>query len=177
MVEVVTEGRLVSAEVFFGMPRNGRRQELVRGRVVEMTPTGWRHGSVEGAVYRILDEFVERHGLGEVAVGEVGHVLAREPDSVRGADVSFLSNERLQQVDDPNRFVQVAPDLAVDVLSPSDTASDVLDKVRQYREAGTRAVWLADPILETMTVCRPSSRTISWISPSHEALPHAAASS
>jgi len=154
MTDLSTQESLVSADEFYEMARDGRRLELVRGRIVEMTPVGWKHGTTEIRVARVLADFVEQRGLGEVAGGEVGHILKRDPDSVLGADVSFISTERFQQVKDPSRFVEIAPDLAVEILSPGDRASEVLDKVHQYLDAGTEAVWIVDPVKEAVTVYR-----------------------
>jgi len=124
--------------------------ELVDGRVVPMSPTGGEHGRVEGNFYDAIRGFVRPRQLGKVLVGEVGIFTRRNPDSVRGADVAFISNERYERLDSKRGFLKVPPDLVVEVLSPEDRPGEVARKVREYLEAGVRLVWVADP--ETRTV-------------------------
>lgn len=118
--------------------------ELVDGRIVPMSPTGVAHGGYEGNIYAALREFVRAHNLGKVRVGEVGIYVQRNPDTVRGADVVFISNERYAQQPSPG-FLEVAPDLVVEVLSPNDRWSKVMQKLREYLAIGVRLVWVVDP--------------------------------
>ena len=109
-----------------------------------LSPTGSRHGSVEGNFYDTLRAFVRPRRLGLVKVGEVGIYTHRNPDTVRGADVLFISTERAAQLKSP-AFLDVAPDLVVEVLSPDDRWSDLMQKLREYFAIGVRLVWVADP--------------------------------
>ena len=129
------------------------RCELVRGRIVHAHPTSRRHAAVEGRFYRVLSEFVEARGLGEVLVGEAGVYTGRCPDTVRGADVAFLSAERARRCS-PDGFLDVAPDLVVEVLSPEDRQARVDEKVTEYLACGVRLVWVADPTRRTVRVYR-----------------------
>jgi Uma2 family endonuclease len=119
--------------------------ELVEGRVVSMAPTGGEHGRVEVRFASVLDQFVSDRRLGKVLGGEVGIYTRRSPDTVRGADVLFISGERYASLRRPTGFLDVAPDLIVEVLSPDDRVSDLLQKLREYFAIGVRLVWVADP--------------------------------
>jgi len=128
------------------------RHELVAGVIVaEPFPTP-RHDRTFRRLLRLLADFVEAHGLGEV-FGETGYVLARDPDTVRGPDLSFVSRERLQGLDDA-RFFPEAPDLAVEILSPSNRRGEMHAKVADYLAAGTRLVWVVDPKRKSATTYR-----------------------
>ena len=129
-----------------------RRTELVRGELVEMSPVGGPHGRIVIRLGSRLDSFVSQRKLGAVAT-EFGVILRRKPDTVRAPDLCFIAAGRTI----PRRgFFQGAPDLAVEVVSPEDRASELQEKVREYLAAGSRLVWLVDPQSETVTVYRPS---------------------
>ncbi len=147
----------VTAEDLWRMGTGDIRRELVDGEVVEMAPAGGVHGRVSGRVYLRLAEHVAAHGGGEVVVGDVGFVLALpgDPERVRAPDVAFVSTGRLPEGQLPQGFIHGAPDLAVEVLSPSDNPLEVQQKVRDYLEAGARLVWLIAPRAKTATVYRP----------------------
>jgi len=132
------------------------RRELVKGEVIEMAPVGGVHGEISGRIYRKIAEHVDAHRGGKVVVGDVGFVLAlpSDPDRVRAPDVAFISTARLPGGVLPERFITGAPDLAVEVLSPSDNPVDVQQKVRDYLDAGARLVWVVTPQAQTVTVYR-----------------------
>lgn len=121
------------------------RCELVRGRIVLARPTSEEHGGVEGNFYHELRSFVSPRKLGKVRVGEVGIITRRDPDTVRGADVLFISDERYARRGRGRRFLDVAPDLVVEVLSPSESKATLAEKIAEYFEIGVRLVWVADP--------------------------------
>ena len=98
--------------------------------------------------------FVRRHGLGKVYNADTGFVLFEEPPTVRAPDVAFVSRSRLPSPEESVSFGRLAPDLAVEVLSPSNTATAILDKVEDYLEAGTRLVWVVEPHRRSVTVYR-----------------------
>jgi Uma2 family endonuclease len=128
------------------------RHELVAGVVVaEPLPTH-RHDRARWQVERLLRAHVEAGDLGEV-FGEAGYVLARNPDTVRGPDLSFVSRERLSNFDD-GRFFSGAPDLAVEILSPSNRRGEMHAKVADYLAAGARLVWVVDPERKSITTYR-----------------------
>lgn len=123
---------------------NLSRCELIDGRVVPMSPTGYEHGEIENAIGAELRSFVRSHKLGKVLTGEVGIYTQRDPDRVRGADVLFISNQRYAQKRSDS-YLDVAPDLIVEVLSPNDSWSEVMQKLREYFAIGVRLIWVADP--------------------------------
>jgi len=137
------------------------RCELIQGELVRMSPTGYLHGYVEQRFGKALSIFVDERKLGRVISGEVGIYTRRNPDTVRGADVAFISNERLTHVQ-PQGFLVVAPELIVEVLSPDvrepqsndDRWYAVNDKLAEYFEAGVQVVWVADPLRKTVSVYR-----------------------
>ena len=119
--------------------------ELVEGRIVPMSPTGGEHGRIESNFGEAMTAFARSRKLGKVFVGEVGIFTRRDPDTVRGADVAYLSNERYERLGSKRGFLDVAPDLVVEVLSPHDSASGLTQKLREYFAIGVRLVWVADP--------------------------------
>jgi len=100
----------------------------------------------------VLRGFVERERLGEIVVADTGFVLARDPDTVRGPDVAFIARERYDAAGDPPTAFPGAPDLAVEVVSPSNRAVDIRAKVADYLAAGTRLVWVVDPDPARLTI-------------------------
>lgn len=135
---------LLSADDLLAMGEIGPC-ELVRGRIVPMTPTGNPHGACEARFCAALQAWADAHGAGKVRVGEVGILTGRDPDTLRGADVVFISNERYARRTLTAGFLDVAPDLVVEVLSPWDRWAEVVQKLREYFAIGVRLVWLADP--------------------------------
>ena len=134
---------MITAEELYSSPQR-ERHELVRGALLLHEPPGGSHGRIAVRIAHLLHTHVERYRLGTVLV-ESGYVLRRGPDTVRGPDVSFVSAARLLPERIPDQFIDIAPDLAVEVLSPEDRARDVEDRVADYLTAGTRCVWLVDP--------------------------------
>jgi Uma2 family endonuclease len=118
--------------------------ELVEGRFVFMSPAGARHGRAVARVSRALSEIVESRRLGVVLTGDVGFVLRRGPDVVRAPDVAVVAAHRVA-AGLPSEFVEGAPDLAVEVMSPSDRWPEVERKAGEFLAAGAMAVWVLDP--------------------------------
>jgi Uma2 family endonuclease len=139
-----TDAKLITGEEFALLPDLGPC-ELVNGRIVPMSPTGGEHGRVESNFGAAITAFARSHKLGKVFVGEVGIFTRRDPDTVRGADVAYLSNERYDRLGSKQGFLDVAPDLVVEVLSPHDSAAGLTQKLREYFAIGVRLVWVADP--------------------------------
>ncbi len=126
-----------------------------RGEVVRMSPTGGKRGVIAHRIGRLLGNWAEQQGIGLVFAAETGFKLATNPDTVRAADVALVLNERIPAAGVPDSFWEGAPDLAVEVFSPNDSTSDVLDKVRDYLAAGADQVWIADPKSTTVSVYKP----------------------
>ena len=152
---MTTKVRL-TAEDLWKLGEGDTRRELVDGEVREMAPAGGVHGHVAGRISGRMTEHERHHGGGKVLVGDVGFVLELPYDRerVRGPDVAFVSNARLPEGRLPEGFLRGAPDLAVEVLSPSDNPVDLQQKVRDYFEAGARLVWVIAPAARAATVYR-----------------------
>jgi Uma2 family endonuclease len=132
----------------------GVRSELVRGRVVHMPPAKTDHGEVASEIGFHLRAFARMHGLGRVT-GEGGYLLFRDPDTVRAPDTAFISSARLPEGRlRQAQYVDGAPDLAVEVVSPDDRDADVADKVADWLAAGAGRVWEVRPRTRTVTVHR-----------------------
>ncbi len=146
--------RLLTAEEFAQLPEDDHyREELVRGRVVREPNPGWPHGWVQSRLNVRLATFVEAHGLGDVVL-ESGFIVERGPDTVRGPDVSFVSRERLGDRH-PEVYAELGPDLAVEILSPSNRPGKIAEKLTHCFAAGTRLAWVIDPKRRTTKVYRP----------------------
>jgi Uma2 family endonuclease len=136
--------RLITGEELARMPDPGPC-ELIDGRIVPMSPTSDEHGRIEVNFAVALQAFAKSRRLGLVLGGEVGIFTRRNPDRIRAADVAYVSNERYARRERASGFLDVAPDLVVEILSPNDAASEVTQKLREYFAVGVRLVWVADP--------------------------------
>ena len=134
---------------------DGTKDQFVRGQVVCEPPPSFGHGVVSTKIARLLGNFVAERELG-VVVGEAGFVVERGPDTVRGPDASFVSAERLSGYRGET-FFEGAPDLVVEVLSPSSTRAQMAEKTREYLAAGARVVWNVDPRRKAVTVHAPGA--------------------
>jgi Uma2 family endonuclease len=135
---------LVTADELLRMPDNGMRRELVRGEVVETMPPGGEHGVIAGILIALLYTWA-KSGQGGHVVGESGYVIEHDPDTVRGPDVSYVSAARVPQSSIPKGYWKLPPDLAVEMVSPGDSAEEVREKVHEYLVAGTRLIWVVYP--------------------------------
>ena len=139
-------GLLTADEYYVRAQRTHEFSELVRGEVRPVSPAGGRHGVIGGNLLVALTLYLREHPNGRVFGDNVGFRLPiphEEHDTVRSPDVAFVSFDRMRDV--PVRFLPVAPDLAVEVLSPNDTVRELEERLDDYFAAGTRAVWVIDP--------------------------------
>ena len=143
----------MTAEELLRLNLPNKRTELVRGALVVREPAGYQHGDVAMRLAAAIFAHVEAHGLGRVFAAETGFTLARNPDTVRAPDVAFISAARLPDPP-PRGFAELAPDLAVEVLSPDDRPGEVLAKVGDWLNAGARLVWVVDPARVIVRVYR-----------------------
>ena len=158
---MVTTTRPVTAEELLRMPDDGYRYELVRGELRKMPPVGQTHGEYAMSIAASLASYVKAQGLGKVYAAETGFLLESNPDHVRAPDAAFVSNDRLKQMGESTGFARGAPDLAVEVISPSDRYTEVDEKVADWLDAGTLAVVIVNPRNRTVKVHR--SRTDSSV--------------
>jgi Uma2 family endonuclease len=142
----------MTVEDLYVLPDDGFKYELQAGMLVSEPCPGFRHGRVMAVVAELLSAHVRRNRLGVVLAGDSGFILARQPDTVRGPDVAFVSNESYERCGDTVKAFSGAPDLAVEVLSPSNTPAGIRAKVADYLAAGTRRVWVVDSETRSVTV-------------------------
>jgi Uma2 family endonuclease len=150
---MAVQAKRYTADEFWELSQqNDRRIELHDGVIVEMAASSAKPGIVASRLNRLIDTFVDEHKLGYVVTAEGGFELS--PGNVVAPDVTFVSKERVPQL--PDRYFKLAPDLAVEVVSPTDSVKQVLRKAAQYIVAGSRLVWIFFPDDRTVTMCRPS---------------------
>jgi Uma2 family endonuclease len=133
------------------------RCELLYGKLVMMSPTGFGHGEIALRIGRLIGNFVEDHDLGVVLAAETGYLIERDPDLVRAPDASFIREARVPGKD-WKKFFPGVPDLAVEVLSPDDSKRQIAEKVNMWLTHGTISVWVADPSSMTITVYRTGQK-------------------
>jgi Uma2 family endonuclease len=154
MSPTVTAPALLTAEEFVRL-HGHERVELVAGRVVETEHMpSFIHGIIYALVTRFLVGFADEHDLGHVTSNDSFFRTRRDPDTVRGPDVSFYSDTRLPKGPIPEGLPPVAPDLAVEVKSPSNTWPGLVRKVSEYLGAGVRVALVIDPEAVAVTVFR-----------------------
>jgi Uma2 family endonuclease len=141
----------------------GRTAELVRGLLVVREPPSTSHGERAARLTVRLGAFVEREGLGRVFAQDTGFQIGRDPDTVRAPDLAFVARDRLAAIGEEG-YAELAPDLVVEILSPSDRPGAVLEKVGQWLSAGVRLVWVLDAARRHARVYR-SDGTVSILGP------------
>jgi Uma2 family endonuclease len=146
--------RLLTAEDLTELPDDGCRYELVKGRLVRMPPAASASSLVAMILGWRVMSFVRQHALGSCLGADGGVRLGSNPDTVRAPDFAFFSQARLPGGVPPSGYLG-APDLAVEVLSPTDRFGDVLVKVAEYLAAGVRLVWVIDYRSRSAFVFRP----------------------
>jgi Uma2 family endonuclease len=149
---VPPETKLVTGEELLAMGDIGPC-ELIDGRVIHMSPTGGEHGALELALGSELRAFVQPRKLGWIVSGEVGIYIRRNPDRIRAADVAFLSKQRLPRRPSPG-FLEVAPELVVEVISPTDTWEDTRRKLADYFSIKVEWVWVVEPENRSVVIHR-----------------------
>lgn len=151
-----TTTKLMTADELLVLPHHDEhgdfRCELIRGELKRMSPTGLEHGILCARLAALLINFVDMQKLGTVCGAETGFKLESDPDTVVGADVAYISRERLRMVKNVSKFFPGAPDLAVEVISPGNTVTEIDEKIDQYFRADTRLVWIVNPNRRTVGV-------------------------
>ncbi len=131
---------LLTVQDFERLPDDDLHHELDEGELLSMPPASDEHGDVSAELVRVLRNFAKEHALGRVYTAEASFVLS--PETVRVPDVAFVRKERAAI---RRAFFQGAPDLAVEVFSPTDSVPQLMRKVRQYLDAGCHTVWIVYP--------------------------------
>ena len=156
---MTTKPKLVTADELLAMPRgDGKKYELIRGILVEKVATGHPHGVVVAIITTVLSLFVGPRNYGHVSSGEPGYFLEIGPDTVRAPDVSWIASGRVPE--GTRGFPNLAPDLAVEVKSPSNSRPEMRRKAEMWLSFGSRQVWVADPDTTTITVYRPGAEPV-----------------
>ncbi len=134
---------LVTGEELFEMGDIGPC-ELIDGRIVHMPPAGEEHGTIEFTLGAELRNFVRKHRLGRITGGEAGIYIRHNPDRVRGADIVFIASDRATE--SPGKgFLDIAPDLVVEIMSPPDRWQEMRQKLEDYLSIGVQWVWVVEP--------------------------------
>ncbi len=142
------------------------RLELSEGRLIVMSPAGWKHGGIASWLLRKVGDHVDENRLGMTTAAETGYILYKNPDpkgkdTVRAPDVGFIAAARvpgdLNEL--PDGYVPFAPDLAVEVVSPNDEADEIKQKVEEFLKYGTRLVWVMYTARKEVKVHAPGQKT------------------
>ena len=150
-----TEARLLTADDLLRLYSDGVRGELIRGVLCETMPTGQEHGEIVVSLSAALWNFVNPRGLGRLTASDSGVWLERDPDTVREPDIAFFSTAKAPLGARVTGYSEVAPDLVVEVASPSESRREVHDKARMWLSHGVRLVWVVHPETRTVDVYRP----------------------
>ncbi len=140
---MTTDVRHYTIAEYMSLPDDGRHYELVRGELVEMPGPSGRHGRIITKLSRYLDVYLDSKSIGQVFSGSA-FVLDSANNTARIPDVAFVKAEKLVGIN-YDEALPFPPDLAIEVLSPSDIWSEVVEKVRQYLAVGVELVWVVDP--------------------------------
>ncbi len=150
--ESVQTDHLWTAEDLLDFQNSPWQHELVQGVLYRMPPTGFDHGRIESLFSAFLTIHVTTNQLGQVASGDPGFIIARNPDTVIAPDVAYISHERLKSAISTDRFLTIAPDLVAEIVSPNDRPREVQEKVERWLQFGVQAVVVIDPKSQTLTV-------------------------
>ncbi len=149
MIKQLVESPPITEEDLLRMGAKEERAEVVNGEIISMTPVGVLHVIVAGNVLRILDAYVRKHKLGYVFMDSLIYILKHSEAGgilkTRIPDTSFVRRGRILPDFDLRRPFPGAPDLAVEVISPGDSAKDLLAKIRDYFQAGAEQAWVLYP--------------------------------
>jgi Uma2 family endonuclease len=144
----------VTADQLLQLPDHGTRYELVKGDLIEMSPASPRHGRIAMRLGALLEVYARQHNLGVVYAAETGFKLQENPDTVRAADAAFVAQARIPAEGEPEGYWAIAPDLVIEVVSPSDSAVLLQGKVTDWLAAGCRLMWVLYPDTRTVTEYR-----------------------
>jgi Uma2 family endonuclease len=150
----------VTADQLLRMPDHGVRRELVAGVLREMNLAGCEHGRVAVNFMGPLHLFVKQETLGAVFPAGTGFLLTTDPDTVLAPDVAFVSRERKAKVPRGDGYFPGPPELAVEVISPEDTYSEVEEKVERWLDAGCRMVVVVNPRNCTLKIYRTRTEVL-----------------
>jgi Uma2 family endonuclease len=146
--------KLLTAEEFMDLDLGEGMHELVRGEIIEMPPPTPEHGRICVNVAFALESFGRQSGLGYALSNDSALLTGRGPDSVPGVDVCYYTHARWPRDSVGGKLATVAPDVAVEVLSPGNRPGETLKKISEYLSAGVMLVLLVDPKTKQVGVYR-----------------------
>jgi Uma2 family endonuclease len=155
---MTTKLKFITADELLRMPRDGNRYELIRGVLVAKMPTGRPHGETVTMTNYVLTGYVIDNDCGSISSGEPGYRLERDPDTVRAPDVAWFAPGRLPE--GIQGYPELAPDLAIEVKSPSNSNPEMASKAVMWLSYGSQQVWVEDPEQTTVTIYRPGAPPI-----------------
>jgi len=135
-----------------GEPADLERYEIVDGVVIELPASSIGHQRVVRRLLRLLEDFVSSRNLGEIFPAPLDVVVQRNPLRTRQPDLLFVRAENAPNLDKQQERLEFAPDLVIEVLSPSDSLSELLKKLNDYHRIGVKEVWLVNPLTRTVEV-------------------------
>lgn len=146
------EVQTATIEDMLALPDDGHRYDLIRGEIIKLAPATGEHGAIAGELARLIGNVARPERRGRVYTAETGFILGRDPDVLLCPDVSYVQASRLGPLEEQRQFLDQAPDLAVEVLSPSESLRSIREKVSAYLDGGTQAVWVVDPVRRSLSV-------------------------
>ena len=155
-MSTTTQTHLLTAEELLNLDDDSHRHELVKGELLTMPLAGAKHGSVTMNLSGPLHVYVQDNALGVLFTAETGFILERNPDTVLGPDIAFVRRERIGAI--PDGYFEMAPDLVVEVISPSQSKPKIEGKASQWLDHGVREVWLVDPKTRTLNIRRATGK-------------------
>ncbi|NCJ05579.1 Uma2 family endonuclease [Synechococcales cyanobacterium C] len=150
--ELAQEKKFWTDEEFMALPDDGHRYEIINGELIDMGNSGALHGYVCSTLMILLGGYVRIQKLG--AMFDSSTAFKMKNGNKRSPDISFFAKERLQGITELPSFLEGAPDLAIEVLSPGNTVEEIHDKLVEYFENGTRLVWIIHPTEHYILVYR-----------------------
>jgi Uma2 family endonuclease len=152
----MTTTRYLTIEDYELLPHDSGRYELIDGVLHEAAPPGEDHSDVARELIWELEKFVRASGIEKLFI-EAAFAIERDPGTALIPDIAFLRSDRLEPDRDTSKSLRTHPDLAVEIVSPTDRAGELNAKVRRYLLAGVELVWVVDPRRHTVTVHRPNA--------------------
>lgn len=154
-----TTTNLITADEFESM--GDIPYELLRGKLIQvMSPAGFVHGKLMLRLSHVLQNYIEQHGGGEALSGDVGFILARDPDTVLGPDLAFVSQTKLDSLTEPFNYVPLVPDVVIEIISVNDTFKSAAAKAREYIGFGVPLVIVVNPKKKLLHVHRPGEAVV-----------------
>ena len=153
--------KLLTADDLLRLYSEGVRGELIRGALCRTTPTGLTHGEIVMNLGGALGNFIKPRRLGRLVGSDSGMLLERDPDTVREPDIAFISAQKLPLNVRLSGYYEGAPDLVVEIVSPSDGPREVYHKARMWISFGVPLVWVVNPENRAVEVHRPNQPLLS----------------